>query len=97
MHFMVEGMAAAPGYGILSRWPSAPAGPWAPARRVLSTHVGGGSYAVSWLFGVPLDRRKAPLYVRWRLLRDEVRTRLVPQEDCYLPGDFPETAFQAWA
>ena len=68
-----------------------------PGAHVLRTHVGGGSNAVSWRFGVPLDGRKAPLYVRWRLLRDEVRTRLVPQEECYLPGDFPEPAFQAWA
>ncbi|WP_193337158.1 WlaTC/HtrL family glycosyltransferase [Devosia beringensis] len=67
-----------------------------PGARVLRTHVGGGSNAVSWLFGAPLDGRKTPLYVRWRLLLDEFRTRLAPPEDCYLPGDFPEAAFQAW-
>ena len=67
-----------------------------PGARVLRTHVGGGSNAVSWLFGAPLDGRKPPLYVRWRLLRDEVRTRLVPPEECYLPGDFPEANFHSW-
>ncbi|MBJ6989002.1 hypothetical protein [Devosia sp. MC521] len=64
-----------------------------PDAQVLSTHVGGGSNAVSWLFGVPLDGRKAPLYVRWRLMIDEIRTRFAQPEECYLPGDFPEAAF----
>ncbi|MCS6757715.1 MAG: hypothetical protein MO852_00160 [Candidatus Devosia euplotis] len=68
-----------------------------PGARVLRTHFGGGSNAFSWLFGVPLDGRKAPLYVRWRLLLDELRTRLVPAEQRYLPGDFPEAALQSWA
>jgi len=67
-----------------------------PGARIMRTHVGGGSNAVSWLFGLPPDGRKAPLYVRWRLLLDEFRTRLAPPEQCYLPGDFPEAAFQTW-
>jgi|SRR5690554_6208640 len=67
-----------------------------PGARVLRTHVGGGSNAVSWLFGAPLDGRKPPLYVLWRLLLDEFRTRFASPADCYLPGDFPEANFQAW-
>jgi hypothetical protein len=68
-----------------------------PGARVMGTHVGGGSNVVSWLFDAPPYGRKPPLYVRWRLLLDEFRTRLAPPEQCYLPGDFPEAAFQAWA
>lgn len=68
-----------------------------PDARILKTHVGGGANTVSWLFDAAPYRRKPPLYVRWRLLLDEFRTRLAPPEDCYLPGDFPEAAFQAWA
>ena len=58
--------------------------------------VGGGGNTVRWLLGRPLHRRKTPLYVRWRLLLDEFRTRLAPTDACYLPGDFPEADFQAW-
>ena len=68
-----------------------------PGARILKTRVGGGANTVSWLFGAEPYRRKPPLYVRWRLLLDELRTRLAPPEQCYLPGDFPEPAFQAWA
>jgi hypothetical protein len=68
-----------------------------PGARILKTHVGGGANTVSWLFGAEPYKRKPPLYVRWRLLLDELRTRLAPTEDCYLPGDFPEATFQAWA
>jgi len=67
-----------------------------PGARILKTHVGGGANTVSWLFGAAPFGRKPPLYVRWRLLLDEFRTRLAPPEQCYLPGDFPEAAFQAW-
>ena len=67
-----------------------------PRARVLTTHVGGGANTVSWLFGGPPFGRKTPLYVRWRLLLDEFRTRLAPVDECYLPGDFPEADFQAW-
>lgn len=65
-----------------------------PGARILKTHVGGGANTVSWLFGAEPYRRKPPLYVRWRLLLDEFRTRFTPAAQCYLPGDFPEAAFQ---
>lgn len=68
-----------------------------PGARIMGTHVGGGANAINWLFGLPPYQRKTPLYVRWRLLLDEIRTRLAPDADCYLPGDFPEAEFQAWA
>ena len=67
-----------------------------PGARIMGTHVGGGANAVNWLFGAPPYDRKPPLYVRWRLLLDEFRTRRAPPDECYLPGDFPEAAFQAW-
>ena len=67
-----------------------------PGARVFTTHVGGGGNTVRWLLGGPLLRRKTPLYVHWRLLLDEFRTRLAPVDECYLPGDFPEADFQAW-
>lgn len=68
-----------------------------PGTRVIRTHVGGGANTVSWLFGAEAYGRKPPLYVRWRLLLDEVRTWSAPKSQCYLPGDFPEAEFQSWA
>ena len=67
-----------------------------PGASILSTHVGGGANTLSWLFGAPPYGRKPPLYVRWRLLLDEFRTRLAPSTDCYLTGDFPEAEYQNW-
>lgn len=67
-----------------------------PGAGVLRTHVGGGANTVSWLFGAEPFRRRTPLYVLWRLFLDEIRTRMARPEDCYLPGDFPEAAFQEW-
>jgi hypothetical protein len=67
-----------------------------PGARILRTHVGGGANTVSWLFGAEPYNRRTPLYVWWRLLLDEFRTRFAKPEDCYLPGDFPEAAFQKW-
>lgn len=68
-----------------------------PGARILRTHVGGGANTVSWLFDAAPYGRKPPLYVRWRLLLDELRTRLTPSDQCYLPDDFPEAAFRNWA
>lgn len=67
-----------------------------PGVRLIRTHVGGGANTVSWLFGAEPYGRKPPLYVRWRLLLDEIRTRRTPMAECYAPGDFPEAAFRAW-
>ncbi|WP_449393912.1 hypothetical protein [Devosia riboflavina] len=67
-----------------------------PGTRIIRTHVGGGANTVSWLFGAEPYGRKPPLYVRWRILLDEFRTRRTPKSQCYLPGDFPEAEFQSW-
>lgn len=67
-----------------------------PGARVLRTDVGGGGNTVRWLFGAPPYPSRTPLYVQWRLLLDEFRTRLAPAGECYLPGDFPEAEFNAW-
>lgn len=67
-----------------------------PGTRIIRTHVGGGANTVSWLFGAEPYGRKPPLYVRWRIFLDEFRTRFANRKDCYLPGDFPEQAFQTW-
>ncbi len=68
-----------------------------PGARILETNVGGGANTTRQLFGAPLLRRRTPLYVKWRLLLDEVRTRRAQPDECYLPGDFPEKRFQEWA
>jgi len=67
-----------------------------PGTRIIRTHVGGGANTVSWLFGAEPYGRKPPLYVRWRIFLDELRTRRTPRSECYLLGDFPEAEFQAW-
>lgn len=67
-----------------------------PGTRVLHTGVGGGGNTARWLFGRPLHIRKMEFYVVWKMLRDEFKLRSTPKKDCYLPGDFPEQAFQAW-
>lgn len=67
-----------------------------PGTRIIRTHVGGGANTVSWLFGAEPFRRKPPLYVRWRILLDEFRTRRTSRAECYLPGDFPEAEFRSW-
>lgn len=55
---------------------------------ILSTTIGWANVS-RWLFGLPIHNRKIPLYVRWRFLVDEIRTRRTPKDECYLPGDFP--------
>lgn len=67
-----------------------------PGTRIIQTHVGGGANTLRWLFGTEPYGRKPPLYVRWRILLDEFRTRGAPKDQCYLPGDFPEAEFQSW-
>ncbi|MGV3573804.1 MAG: hypothetical protein ACO1O4_01570 [Devosia sp.] len=67
-----------------------------PGTHIIRTHVGGGANTLSWLFGAEPYGRKPPLYVRWRILLDEFRTRAAPKDQCYLPGDFPEAEFQSW-
>jgi len=67
-----------------------------PGTRIIQTHVGGGANTLRLLFGTEPYGRKTPLYVRWRILLDEFRTRAAPKDQCYLPGDFPEAEFQSW-
>lgn len=66
-----------------------------PGARIIATSVGWANIT-RWLFGLPIHHRKMPAYVRWRMIRDEVRTRLASRADCYLPGSFPEQAYQDW-
>lgn len=67
-----------------------------PGARILETNVGGGANTARWLFGAPRLRRRVPLYVAWRLLLDELRTRMTPLEACYLPDSFPQAVFRRW-
>lgn len=58
-----------------------------PGARALTTTIGWAN-VTRWVFGAPIHHRKIPLYVRWRLFRDWVRTLKTPTQDCFLPGDF---------
>jgi hypothetical protein len=67
-----------------------------PGAKVLYTDDFPLAPTTRWLFGAPFLKRRFELY-RWKyLLRDEIRIRRTPAEDCYLPGDFPETRYAEW-
>ena len=67
-----------------------------PGVSVLSTTMYAGN-TTRWLFGLPLQNRALDFSERWTYSRREIKARLTPKRSCYLPGDFPEADFQAWA
>ena len=67
-----------------------------PGARILHTDVGPLAPTTRWLFGAPFYRRPVKMHEWKYFLRDEIRIRLTPARDCYLPGDFPEARYSAW-
>ena len=67
-----------------------------PRARILRTELRPLAATTCWLFGVPYFKSKTELYVWKRFIRDELQIRRTPPSQCYLPGDFPEEAYQAW-
>lgn len=65
-----------------------------PGTRILETLVSGSGNTARWLFGGPIVYNPMPFYVGWRIFLDEFRTRLVPKNECFIAGDFPEASFQ---
>ncbi|MCH8467114.1 MAG: hypothetical protein LAT78_11190 [Roseinatronobacter sp.] len=67
-----------------------------PGARILRTELSPLAATTCWLFGVPYFKRRIQLYVWKSFVRDELKIRLTPPEQSYLPGDFPEQDYHAW-
>jgi hypothetical protein len=67
-----------------------------PDSRILHSDVCSLAATTRWLFGVPYLHQKMKLHILKSFIREEFKIRVSRQENCYLPGDFPEQEYMKW-
>lgn len=67
-----------------------------PDARILKTDADPLAPTTRWLLGIPFREGDLKPSVFWRLIRDEIKVRVEPQDCCYLKDDFPEQDYQRW-